>query len=99
MFRTSRLDNETVRQLADRAQQLLAIKNNPAWPVVKEIVEGEIAKKIRILVRTPAVSQQQLDWWRGAIHGMGLTILIIEKGEKEFQRAVEAARELDEEGT
>lgn len=98
MVSATSLDSEKVRQLTDRARHLTAIKSSPSYPVLKDIIEGKIRAEIRRFIGNPSVPAQQLDYGRGFLRGMQTVLDVIERGEKELERAIKAARLLEDEG-
>lgn len=91
-------DPAKIQALADRAKHLTALAESPSFPVFKDIIEGKVRMEMRRFIGSPVVSQQELDYGRGLMHGLQSALLIIERGEQEFQRAVKAARVIEEEG-
>ena len=86
---------ESVQRLADRAKHLTALAESPSFPVFKEIIEGKIRSETRKFIGTPVVSQQELDYGRGLLNGLQSALTIIERGEREFERAMKHARALE----
>ena len=82
---------DKVRALADRARHLIAISETPSYPILKEIIEGKINVEIRKFIGVPVVSAQQLDYTRGLLRGMQVVLDVIEKGPKEFEKAMQMA--------
>lgn len=91
------MDAAKVAKLADRAQHLTALKESPSFPVFKQIIETKIQREVKRFVSTPVVSQQELDYGRGLLHGLQSALVVIESGEREFQRAMRLAQALEEE--
>ena len=87
--------DDRVAKLADRAKHLTALSESPSYPVFKEIVEGKIRSETRRFIGTPVVSQQELDYGRGLLNGLQTALLIIERGEKQFELAMRQARALE----
>lgn len=81
--------------LADRATHLIALKESPSFPILKEIMEERIRVETRRLVSTPVALQQGLDWGRGFIYGLQMAIATIEKGEKQLDLAIRQVRALE----
>lgn len=90
------MNQEQVTRLADRAKHLTALKESPSYPVFKEIVERKIEVETKRFISTPVVSQQELDYGRGLLNGLQAALGIIERGEKEFERAMRMAQTLEE---
>lgn len=88
---------EKIQKLANTAKHLIAISETPSYPVLKEIIEKKIADQTNRFVSTPVVSQQELDYHRGVLHGMRVVLDTIEKGPAEFERAMRQARLSEEE--
>lgn len=89
-------NQEAIRRLADRGQHLSTLKGHPSYPAFKAIVEKQIENITKKFISTAVVSQQELDYGRGLMNGLQWSIDVIERGEKEFQRAMQLAR-LEEE--
>ncbi len=87
-----------IQALADRAKHLTALAESPSFPVFKDIIEGKVRMEMRRFIGSPVVSQQELDYGRGLMHGLQSALVIIERGEAEFQRAVKMSRAIEEEG-
>lgn len=85
-------NEQKIREKREEAQHLIAIKESPSYPVLKAIVEEKIQAEFRKFVAEPAVSQQGLDYARGEMFGMQWVLNVIERGEKEFQKAVRMAQ-------
>jgi hypothetical protein len=82
-------------ELAERATHLIALRESPSYPILKDILEKRIAVETRRLVSTPIALQQGLDWGRGFIYGLQTLVVTIEKGEQELERAIKQARALE----
>ena len=89
------LQPDKVAALADRAKHLIAIRESPSYPILKDILEHRIDVETRRLVSIPVALPQGLDWGRGFIYGMQTCLATIEKGEKELEQAIRQARALD----
>ncbi len=96
MFQTSP-NHDKIRSLRERAQHLIAISETPSYGALKEIIEAKINVETRKFIGTPEVSQQQLDYTRGLLRGMQIVLDVVEKGPKEFDRAMQMARLSEEE--
>ena len=89
------MNQAAVTRLAERAQHLTAVKNSPSWPVVKAILEEQIEKAFSQLVGNATLSNEQLHYGRGRVQGMRVMLLMVEAGEKEYQKAMKAAQALE----
>lgn len=87
---------DRIQRQRERAQHLIALRESPSYPVLKEIVERDIRKEFDKFIKTPAVTDQCLDYARGLMFGMQRVLSIIEKGEQQLEIAVKAARQLEE---
>lgn len=65
--------------------------------MLKEIIEGKIQLETRKFISVPVVGQQELDYGRGLMRGLLTVLDVIEKGEKEFERALQQARQIEAE--
>lgn len=89
------MNDQKVRELADRAQHLVAVKNSPSWPVVEAIIRGQIEKKTTMLCGTGDIADSKLHHLRGHIHGLKYVLAVVNGGEKEFEEAVKRAKALE----
>lgn len=89
------MNDETVAKLRDRAQHLIELKGSASWPVVKQILEEKIQGKVNVLVGGASLSDTELHYGRGYIQGMKVMVALIEDGEKEFSKAMKAAKALE----
>lgn len=87
--------SDKVARLADRAKHLTALHESPSYPIFKEIVEGKIRAETKRFIGTPVVSQQELDYGRGLLNGLQSALVIIERGETEFRKAMRQAQALE----
>lgn len=88
---------DKVAALADRARHLTALHESPSYPIYREILQAKIDREIGRFISTPNVSQQELDYGRGLMNGLRAALVILERGEQEFQRAMKLAQVLGEE--
>lgn len=96
MDRITRLSaEEKVEALRERSQHLIALRESPSYPVLREIIDGKVRREVDRFIETPVVSQQELDYGRGFLNGIRLCLMVIEKGEQEFEKAVQQARVLE----
>lgn len=87
---------DAIRRQRERATHLVTLKESPSYPVLKEIIETKIRQEMRKFLETPAVSQQELDYFRGRFSGMRIVLDVIEKGEQQLELAIRAAQALEE---
>lgn len=80
----------------EEGQHLLAIRENPSWPIVREI----LGRKLEILRRRyespEALDAHDLNYTRGFISGLRYVLDVIENGDKQLARALAQAQEVDQ---
>ncbi len=84
-----------VARLAERAQHLIAIKESPSWPILRQIIEAQIESKVTVLCSVSDLDDAKLHHLRGHVHGLRYVVAVVEGGEKEFERSVRDARALE----
>lgn len=86
---------ERIQRQRERAQHLIAIREFPSYPVLKEIVEQRVKRDMMKFIGTPVLSQQEIDFGRGFMFGLQTVIEIVENGEKQLEAAVRQAQALE----
>lgn len=90
------MNQEKAQILADRATHLTAIKNSPSWPTVKATMEDKIDSQLKLFLGQNSLTDAALHYGRGYIQGMRVMLLMVEGGEKEFEKAIQTAQALEQ---
>ena len=89
------MNQKVAQELAARAQHLIAIKNSPSWPVVRDLMQTKIDKHTNTYFGADSLSNEKLHYGRGYIQGMRVMLLMVEAGEQEYERAIKNAQALE----
>ena len=71
----------------ERAQHLIAIKNTPSWPVVRELLLEEIEKKSSVFFASTSLTDAELHYGRGHLQGLRYMLAMIENAENSYEKA------------
>jgi hypothetical protein len=87
--------------LRQRQAKLVALTNHPAWEELVAVVDEEQAKKHESFrfaafsgkATAPALSQREVDYWRGFLDGTRWVVRLPVTAEQKLERELRAANE------
>ena len=83
-------------QLAARAQHLIAVRELPSWQAVREVFRAKEELFVDRLCSNQEMTHQEQDYARGFVAGIRYVLQTVEKGEKQYLKAVQRQRDEEE---